>query len=130
MVVDRAGIQSPSLSHFLMSPLQLQPHSLRGTAERTQALGKIQIVVTGQDAFGETLRHANGVGEVQDGGVDGNQDVFAHQPARVFMHDVSGRFWAVEFGNVSFECSGVALPRSLGELHPRDDKLADSRLDT
>jgi hypothetical protein len=61
----------------LMHPLQRQPQSLRGTAKRAQPLCEIQIhiMVASEEAFGEVLRHADGMCEVQCGGAHGGQDV-------------------------------------------------------
>lgn len=103
-----AGMRSEYWSVLM---LELEPQSLRGVAERTQALSEIQVhvVVASKEAFGEVLRYADGMGEVQGGGTHGGEDLFAYQPAGMVMLYVVARLRAGELGNMSFELAGVML---------------------
>lgn len=66
----------------MMLFLQPKQESLRCAAEWSRALREIQVNVMAarQEAFGEVLRCADGVGEVQGGGAHAGEDFFAYQP--------------------------------------------------
>jgi len=110
--VGRAG-QSPALPHRLVLLLQLPPEPLRGAGERGQALCQVQIdvVVAGEKAFGQILRDADGVGEVQCGRAHGGEDVLAHQPAGVFVYDVAARICATQLFDMLFKVPRLPIAR-------------------
>lgn len=78
-------------------------------AERPQALSEVRVhvVVAGEEAFGEVLRHADGVGEIQRRGAHGGEDFFAYQPAGMVVLYVVARLRAGKLGNMSLKRAGM-----------------------
>lgn len=80
------------LPHRTMSLLQLPPEPLLNDGKGCEAPHQVHVhgLIAGQEAFGEVLRYADGVGEAQGGGVHRGQDELAHQPVGAFY---DGRGW-------------------------------------
>lgn len=95
-------------------------------AEGAEALGQIEVhvLVACEEAFGEVLRYADGVGEVQGGSAHRGEDEFAHQPAGVLDDDAAVRGGAAQLGDVFLEGGGGASARFFGVLNQGHDQLA------
>lgn len=78
-----------------MSLLQLPPEPLRNAGKGCEAPHQVHVhgLIAGQEAFGEVLRYADGVGEVQgEGAIGARMSSRTSQPGRSMMDRLS---WVV-----------------------------------